>query len=155
MPQGRTKTKPSLSARGTIYTADDVASVLSVSRARVVWHCEAAARVGRASFFFGCWQESGEWMIPERTLRRALGCIVHQHYTVAEVASLTGFSEWTIRDRLCVVPAGMAIESTRAAHQLGARLFFGTDVRVPGTELDRLAAGLVTRLPQPSTTAAA
>jgi len=130
-----------------VYSAAEVAEILGVSVRRVVHHCEVATRAGDASFFSGAWMDDGDWRIPERTLRRALGGIVYQHYTVAQVATLAAVSDWLVRDRLCVVPAGVDIDAARQPWQLGARLFFGSDLRVPGSEIDRLIAGLVSRRP--------
>lgn len=148
MPRGliRTTNAPGR-ARGRVYSAAEVADILGVSVARVVHHCEVASRAGAASFFFGAWMDSEGWQVPERALRRALGGIVHQHYTVAEVASLARVSEWLIRDRLCIVPAGVDIEMARQPWQIGARMLFGSDVRIPGPEVERISAGRVAGRP--------
>ncbi len=147
----RSGNRPALAPlnRGKVYTAQEVADVLGVSLKRVVWHCEAAVRAGDASFFDGAWMDEKDgWLIPERALRRALGSVVHQHYKISEVALLTGFSERMIRSRVKIVAAGLSLEEGRPEHMLGGRLFFGTDLRVSGLELDRLAEGLVTGLPE-------
>lgn len=134
---------------GKVFTAAEVAVMLGCTPSRVEWHCAAALRAGRLSFFWGSWQEAKQgWLIPERTLRRALGAYQFQHYTVAEVAALTRLSERTIRSRLVTVPAGVAIDRARPPHMLGARLFFGSDLRVPESELSRLTAGAVPGWPK-------
>lgn len=128
--------------RGQVFTAQEVAHVLSVKLERVEWHCRAAERAGAASFFFGVWKEGEEWMIPERALRRAIGGMVHQHYKVEEVALLMGYSPGTIRRRMVIVPQGVDFERARPAHMIGARMPLGSDARIPASELDRLADGL-------------
>ena len=81
-------------SRGRVYTAADVAEALQVPVERVAWHCATAQRLGRAAdgwaaLFFGAWQdEAGEWLIPERVVRRASGLLALQHYKLAEVAEL-------------------------------------------------------------------
>ena len=124
--------------------------MLGCSLSRVVWHCAAASRAGRLSFFWGAWEDKVRgWMIPERALRRALCAYRYQHFTVAEVAELTRLSERLVRSRLVTVPAGTEIDDrARPAHKLGARLFFGSDLRVPESEMERLAAGGVTGWPK-------
>lgn len=131
------------SDRKDSYTAGEAAELLGVPVERVRWHCARAAAAGRGSFFWGCWEQAGEWIIPARAMRRALGAWPLQHYSVDEVASLTGFAPRTIRARTYVVPAGMEPDRCRPPGMLAARLFFGSDLRIPESELSRLAAGLV------------
>lgn len=125
-----------------VWTAADVAAVLRVPVERVVWHCERANALGSGALFFGAWMEDGGWLIPDRAARRAVETWPRQHYTLAEVASLTGFKLRTIARKVWTVPAGASLEDVPPG-RLGAVLFFGTDLRVSGMELERLAAGLV------------
>ena len=133
--------------RARVYPAAEVAEILGVSAQRVRLHCELAQRAGAASVFFGAWMQDGEWMLSERVLRRVVGGVVLQMFSVAEAASLAAVSEWLIRDRLCIVPAGVDIDRARQPWQIGARMVCGSDVRIPWHEVERLTSGLVTGRP--------
>ena len=131
--------------RGTVHSVEDVAAMLSVPVHRVVWHCDRADAAGAASFFFGVWKEDGKWVIPDRVLRRAIGGIAMQHYTVQEVAEIVSMDAGTIRRRLWIVPKGMGFDRV-PGHLIGARKMLGSgpkaDVRIPHSELEKLCAGL-------------
>lgn len=144
------RTAPGIS-RGRVYSAQDVAEALQVSLERVLWHCEVAQRLGKAAdgwaaLFFGAWKDGGEWWIPERVVRRASGLLVLQHYKLAEVAELVRLSVRTIRARLHVLEPGEPLTKV-PRHLVGARLVFSTDLRVPGSEVDRILAGQVSGWP--------
>jgi len=130
-----------------VWGVEDVASVLDVPVSRVVWHCEQALRLGAGSSFFGCWNEGGAWMVPDRVLRRVSAEWPLQHYSVASVAALAAVSERQVRGRLVVVPAGVPMEQGRMEWQIGARSFFGTQIRVPEGEVRRLMDGRVIAAP--------
>lgn len=125
------------------HTLEEAAAMLAMSPDRLALHCQQAAAVGRASFFWGAWKGPEGWRIPARVIRRALGPVTLQAYTVSEAAQLSGLSERAIRLRLCTVPAHLSIPSVRAEHQIGARLVTPTDLRIPAGELERLLTGRV------------
>jgi len=127
--------------------AEDVAALLAVPVERVVLGCRAAVAVGRASFFWGCWEEGGTWWIPERSMVRVAVGLELQHFTVAEVAALAGLSAGALRKRVQVVPGGVSMDRGRRPGMVGARLFFAGaegrgDVRIPAAEVDRFLSGL-------------
>src|SRR5436190_10988068 len=112
----RTSTKPRPSLPfPKIGTAADLAELMAVDQRRLEWHLERGQRLGRRDLFFGCWRDpkTRVWMVPERVARRICAGWPLQHYTVPEVASLTGYGERSIRLRLHPVPQGLPLEAGR------------------------------------------
>ena len=144
-----TRTRAGRTTRGpAVWTAAQAAQVLGVAVERVETACREAAAMGRASFFCGAWQGADGWMIPDKVVRLAVREWPMQHYSVRRVAELADISERQVRLRLRIVPATVAMEQGRREWELGARLFFGTQVRVPEAELNRLLSGRITAPPK-------
>lgn len=146
----RTRAGAGRATRGpAVWSAAEAAALLGVDVARVETACRLAVAAGGASVFFGAYEAGAEgWRIPDRVMRQAAREWPMQHYSVRRVAVLAEVSERQIRQRLRVVPGTVAMEQGRREWELGARLFFGTQVRVPEAELNRLLAGRITAPPR-------
>ena len=134
--------------RARVWSASELAELLGVPEGRVTEHCRQAGLLGAGALFFGAIHEGGNvWLIPDRVARRVADQWPLRHYSVARVAELAEVSERQVRARLRVVPAGVPMERGRREYELGARLFFGTQQRVPESELKRLMEGRVVAPP--------
>ena len=126
--------------QAVVYSVDEVSALCEVPVAVLRRHLAMPG----APFFPGAFERAGEWWIPERGLRVFMTRQVEPHFSLQEVAALLGLSYTTIYKRHVVVPAGMPMAV--ASNKIGARLFFGEEIRVPQCEVVRVSRGQSTKL---------